>query len=139
MGLCDNSLIKYKALEVIRMGKKPKIVVLGAGYSGMMTVIGLQKQLQYNEAEVILVNQHTYHYLTTKLHEPAAGTRHHEAARVLIEDVIDPRKITFIQDKVKGIRPKERAVDLVNREEPLTYDYLVIGLEARPRLSASGA
>ncbi len=132
MGLCDNSLIKYKALEVIRMGKKPKIVVLGAGYSGMMTVIGLQKQLQYNEAEVILVNQHPYHYLTTKLHEPAAGTRHHEAARVLIEDVIDPRKITFIQDKVKGIRPKERAVDLVNREEPLTYDYLVIGLGSAP-------
>ena len=84
------------------MGEKPKIVVLGAGYSGMMTIIGLQKQLQYNEAEADLVNQHPYHYLTTKLHEPAAGTRHHEAARVLIEQVIDFRKITFIQDQVKA-------------------------------------
>ena len=41
---------------------------------------------------------------------------------------IDPRKVTFIQDKVKGIRPQDKQVDLVNREEPLTYDYLVIGL-----------
>jgi NADH dehydrogenase len=119
-------------LEVIKVGKKPKIVVLGAGYSGMMTVIGLQKQLQYNEAEVILVNQYPYHYLTTKLHEPAAGTRHHEAARVLIDQVIDSRKITFIQDRVKAIRPQERAVELENREEAISYDYLVVGLGSAP-------
>ena len=114
------------------MTKKPKIVVLGAGYSGMMAVIGLQKQLQYNEAEVILVNQHPYHYFTTKLHEPAAGTRHHESARVLIEKVIDPRKVTFIQDRVKAIRPKIRSVYLENRQEALDYDYLVVGLGSAP-------
>lgn len=121
-----------KPTEMILLDKKPTIVVLGAGYGGIMTVIGLQRQLQYNEAEVILVDQHPYHCLTTRLHEPAAGTRHHEAARVMIEQVIDPRKINFVQKRVKAIRPKDRTVELENRQEPLTYDYLVIGLGSAP-------
>jgi NADH dehydrogenase len=105
----------------------PKIVILGAGYGGLMTAKGLQKELGYNEAEVTLVNQHSYHYITTKLHEPAAGTSHHDHARLSIASVINTKKVKFIQDRVTAIKLNEKEVHLENGE-PLKYDYLVIAL-----------
>ncbi|TCS96895.1 NAD(P)/FAD-dependent oxidoreductase [Hazenella coriacea] len=109
----------------------PKIVILGGGYGGLMTAKGLQKELNYNEAEVTLVNQNSYHYITTKLHEPAAGTAHHDHARLAISSVINTDKVRFVQDKVTAIKLEEKEIQLENHE-PLQYDYLVIGLGSAP-------
>jgi len=109
----------------------PKIVILGAGYGGLMTAKGLQKTLNYNEAEITLVNQNSYHYITTKLHEPAAGTSHHDHARIDISTVINTKRINFIQDRVTAIKLDKKEVHLENGE-PITYDYLVIGLGSSP-------
>lgn len=109
----------------------PKIVILGGGYGGLMTAKGLQKELNYNEAEVTLVNQNAYHYITTKLHEPAAGTAHHDHARIPINSVINTDKIRFVQDKVTAIKLEEKEIQLENHES-LSYDYLVIGLGSAP-------
>lgn len=106
--------------------KKPNIVVLGAGYGGIMTTVKLQKSLGANEANITLVNKNDYHYQTTWLHEVSAGTVHQDQARVAIKDVINPHKVNFVQDKVVEIKPKENKVKLENGE--LDYDYLVIGL-----------
>lgn len=57
---------------------KPNIVILGAGYGGMITTVKLQKQLGVNEANITLVNENDYHYISTSLHETAAGTLHHD-------------------------------------------------------------
>ena len=86
---------------------KPRIVILGAGYGGMVTALSLQKRLNFNEADVTLVNKNRYHYFTTELHQPAAGTMHHDQARVEIEELIDGTKIRFIQDTVTAIRMEE--------------------------------
>jgi NADH dehydrogenase len=56
------------------MNSKPRIVVLGAGYAGIAAVRRLQRKLNNQEADVVLVNKHDYHYLTTRLHRTAAGT-----------------------------------------------------------------
>ena len=40
------------------MSTIPKIVILGAGYGGILTAQRLQKELNYNEADVTLVNRH---------------------------------------------------------------------------------
>ncbi|MFC4076006.1 NAD(P)/FAD-dependent oxidoreductase [Salinithrix halophila] len=108
----------------------PKIVVLGAGYGGLMTVLGLQKQLNHQEAEITLVNLNPYHYVTTKLHEPAAGTLDPDYARVSIDSLINRDKVRFVQDKVTGFDPEKKQVHLEGSEEPLSYDYLVFGLGA---------
>lgn len=110
----------------------PKIVVLGAGYGGIMTVKGLQKELNYNEAEVTFVNKDSYHYITTDLHKPAAGTSHHDHARIAISSVINQKKIRFIQDMVTEIQLEAKKVILKNQSEPLEYDYLVVGLGSAP-------
>ncbi|MDQ0206583.1 NAD(P)/FAD-dependent oxidoreductase [Alkalicoccobacillus murimartini] len=107
---------------------KPHIVILGAGYGGMITATKLQKKVGDNEAKVTLVNKHDYHYQTTWLHEPAAGTMLPEKTRMPINSVLDFRKINFVQDEVVEIKTEEKKVLLKDGE--LDYDYLVVGLGA---------
>ncbi|MBY7143971.1 NAD(P)/FAD-dependent oxidoreductase [Virgibacillus sp. NKC19-3] len=105
---------------------KPNIVILGAGYGGMMTTIKLQRSMKINEANLTLVNINDYHYQATWLHENAAGTLHHDRTQIPIREVINREKVNFIQDRVISIKPDEKKVKLENRE--LDYDILVVGL-----------
>jgi NADH dehydrogenase len=116
-------------MEVITL-RKPKIVILGAGYGGLMTAVRLQKLLGVNEAELILVNRNDYHYETTWLHEASAGTLHHDKVRYDINAVIDHSKVEFVQDTVVEINKEEQRVVLESRE--ISYDYLVIALGGEP-------
>ncbi|WP_147804285.1 NAD(P)/FAD-dependent oxidoreductase [Alkalicoccus halolimnae] len=109
---------------------KPKIVILGAGYGGMIVASRLQKSTVAKDAEITLVNRHDYHYQTTWLHEPAAGTMHHDKTRMKIDSVIDTKKVNFIKGDVKEIKKDEKKVVL--DEMVLDYDYLVVGLGAIP-------
>jgi NADH dehydrogenase len=112
-------------VEVIRL-KKPNVVILGAGYGGLMTAVRLQKMVGVNEANITLVNKNDYHYETTWLHEASAGTLHHDRVRYPIADVIDRNKVNFVKDTVVKIVPEEQRVILQNGE--LSYDYLVVAL-----------
>ncbi|SHG42550.1 NAD(P)/FAD-dependent oxidoreductase [Ornithinibacillus halophilus] len=103
----------------------PKVVILGAGYGGIMTTVNLQKSLGVNDANITLVNKNDYHYQTTWLHETAAGTIHHDQTRIPIKDVVNS-KVNFVQDSVVEIKPDENKVVLENGE--LSYDILVVGL-----------
>lgn len=106
--------------------KKPNVVILGAGYGGLMTAVRLQKLVGVNEANITLVNKNDYHYETTWLHEASAGTLHHDRVRYPITDVIDSNKVQFVKDTVVKIVPQEQRVILQNGE--LSYDYLVVAL-----------
>lgn len=106
---------------------KPRILILGAGYGGMMTTTQLLKRLHPGDAHIILVNKNSYHYQSTWLHEPAAGTMSPDRTRMIIEDVIDTKRVEFIQDCVSLIKKDEQKVILKNYGE-IDYDYLVIGL-----------
>ncbi|MHC0039005.1 NAD(P)/FAD-dependent oxidoreductase [Pseudoneobacillus sp. C159] len=110
--------------------RKPRIVILGAGYGGLMTTTRLQKMLGVNEADIVLVNKHDYHYETTWLHEASAGTLHHDRVRYDIRDVIDSSKVNFIHDAVVEIKTEEKVVVLQNGQ--VEYDYLVIALGGEP-------
>lgn len=112
------------------MSRIPRIVILGAGYGGIVTAIGLQKELNYNEADVTLVNKHDYHFITTHLHMPAAGTDNPENARIEISKLIDEFKIDFVKSTVVQIRPYDKKIIL--EDSTLSYDYLVIGLGGEP-------
>ncbi|NRD76392.1 NAD(P)/FAD-dependent oxidoreductase [Bacillus sp. BRMEA1] len=110
--------------------RKPKIVILGAGYGGLMTAVRLQKHVGVNEADIVLVNKNDYHYETTWLHEASAGTLHHDKVRYDIRDVIDRNKVEFVQGTVVEIKKDENKVLLENGE--IDYDYLVVALGGEP-------
>lgn len=116
-------------MDVIRL-RKPKIVVLGAGYGGLMAVTRLQKAIGVNEADLTLVNKNDYHYETTWLHEASAGTLHHDKARYQVKDVIDNSRVKFVKDTVVSINKDEKKIVLSNGQ--LEYDYLVISLGSNP-------
>ncbi|MBE3595700.1 MAG: NAD(P)/FAD-dependent oxidoreductase [Hydrogenibacillus sp.] len=109
----------------------PKIVILGAGYGGLMTATSLVRTLEYNEADVWLVNKHDYHYVTTHLHEPAAGTAKDDKVRIPLKDVLDFDRIHFRQGTVSAFDPQAQTVTLSDGEV-LTYDYLVVALGSEP-------
>lgn len=78
---------------------RPNIVILGAGYGGIMTTVRLQKELKANDANITLVNKNDYHYQTTWLHESSAGTLHHDRVRIPIEDLIDFNRVNFTKTR----------------------------------------
>ncbi|QGG46468.1 NAD(P)/FAD-dependent oxidoreductase [Heliorestis convoluta] len=110
---------------------KPRIVVLGSGYAGILTVARLQKLLRQDEADIILVNKHDYHYLTTWLHEVAAGTCDESRITIPVRSVIDTERVQFIKDTVMEVQKEEQRV-LLCHGEALTYDYLVVALGYEP-------
>ena len=110
--------------------RKPKVVILGAGYGGLMTTVRLQKLVGVNDADIVLINKNDYHYETTWLHEASAGTLHHDRVRYEIRDVIDRSKVEFIQGTAVEVKKDEKRVILENGE--VEYDYLVIALGGEP-------
>ncbi|RWR06349.1 NAD(P)/FAD-dependent oxidoreductase [Siminovitchia fortis] len=111
--------------------RKPKIVVLGAGYGGLMTVTRLQKQLGSNDADIVLVNKNDYHYETTWLHEASAGTLTPDQVRYDIANVIDRSKVDFVKDTALKVDTEAKKVQL-EKGDDLSYDYLVIALGGAP-------
>lgn len=105
---------------------KTKIVILGAGYGGLMTTVRLQKKIRTDEAEIVLINKNNYHYETTWLHEAAAGTLRDDQVTYPVKSVIDVKKVAFIQASVTKIATAEKKVMTDIGE--VSYDYLVIAL-----------
>lgn len=105
---------------------RPTILVLGAGYGGLTTVVNLQKQLGDHEANIVLVNKNDYHYETTWLHEAAAGTIAASKARYDVSSVVNHSKVSFVKATVQQINVQEKKV--ITTDGDMTYDYLVIGL-----------
>lgn len=106
--------------------EKPTILVLGAGYGGLATVVNLQKKLGTNEAKIILINKNEYHYESTWLHETSAGTLTPEQSRYDIKSVIKEPQVQFVQAEVEAIDTAGKVV--TTNIGTHTYDYLVIGL-----------
>ncbi len=106
--------------------KRPTVLVLGAGYGGLTTVVNLQKKLGANDVDIVLINKNDYHYESTWLHEAAAGTMSPEQVRYDIKSVIDPVKVDFVKASVVGIDVDEKVV--TSSVGTHTYDYLVISL-----------
>lgn len=106
--------------------ERKKIVVLGAGYAGLSTVVNLQKELGFQDADITLINKNEYHYEATWLHETAAGSINWEDGVYPISKVVDNMKTKFIVAEVTKINKDEKTVETTQGE--FTFDYLVVAL-----------
>lgn len=104
-----------------------QIVILGAGYAGLLCALEARKRLSGMDAQITLVNKHTYHQLITQLHETAAGARSDRSIRVSINNVIRDKKIDFQKGIVEQIVPSDKKV-VMEDGTTLSYDYLVVAL-----------
>ncbi len=102
-----------------------EVLVLGAGYAGLKTVRNLQKES--GDFHITLVDMNDYHYEATELHEVAAGSQPKDKITYPIRDVLNDKKVTFLQDEVTKIDPANKLVS-VKKNGSLHYDYVVVAL-----------
>jgi NADH:ubiquinone reductase (H+-translocating) len=108
-----------------RHGRR-RIVILGGGFAG----VGAAQRLRHADAEVVLVDRHDYHTFQPLLYQCATGLLEPTAVGHSLRDLVEGQANTTVR------KTAVTAVDLERREvtfgelEPLTYDYLVLGLGA---------
>lgn len=107
--------------------EKTKVVILGAGYAGLMALRQLQKRGDASFLEITLVDRNPYHYEATDLHEVAAGALDADRITYPIDHVVDDKMTYFVEDTVTKIDKQARRVELANHDA-LSYDYLIVGL-----------
>lgn len=105
---------------------RKKVLVLGAGYAGLQTIIKLQKQISADEAEVTLINKNDYHYEATWLHEASAGTISYEDLLYPVESVVNKDKVNFVKAEVTKIDRNAKKVE--TDAGIFDFDILVVSL-----------
>lgn len=113
------------------MNEKKRIVILGAGYGGILTAKKLEKKFKkHEEVEITVIDKNTYHTMLTELHEVAAGRVSEEAIRINLDKVFAGRKVNLVLDEIENIDFENKMLKghVTNYE----YDYLVIGTGSKP-------
>lgn len=113
------------------MGQTKKIVLLGAGYGGILTAKKLAKNFKKDDQiSVTIIDKNSYHTMLTELHEVAAGRVPEEAIRIDLEKVFAGRKIEVVMDTIENIDFDNQV--LAGQVSTYNYDYLVIGTGSKP-------
>ncbi|WP_028392335.1 MULTISPECIES: NAD(P)/FAD-dependent oxidoreductase [Bacillaceae] len=103
------------------------IVILGAGYGGLLTALTVRKYLSKAEAEVTVVNQFPTHQIITELHRLAAHNVAEEAVAMPLDKLLKGKDIDLKIAKVESFSADNKEVKLSNGAT-LSYDALVVAL-----------
>ncbi len=104
-----------------------EIVILGAGYGGLLTALTLRKYASKDEAKITVVNKYPNHQLITELHRLAGGTISEQAISFPLKKLFKGKDIETVIQEVKSFNVKNKEVYLANGSV-LSYDYLVVAL-----------
>jgi NADH dehydrogenase len=109
------------------LAERPHVVILGGGFAG----VGAAKKLKHADADVVLVDQNSYHTFQPLLYQVAT-------AMLDRSDVEDPlRDLFHDQPNVAVYEATVTGIDLASQEvqfagaAPLPYTYLVLALGAQ--------
>ena len=108
-----------------------KIVIVGAGYSGVLTAKKLAKKFKKNdEITITIIDKNPFHTMLTELHEVAAGRVEEESIKISLERVFAGRKVNVKLDTVTSVDFEQKVV--IGKSERYEYDYLVISAGSKP-------
>jgi len=107
-----------------------KIVILGAGYGGLLTALNVRKYLNKDQAQVTVVNQYPTHQIITELHRLAAGSVSEQAVAMPLEKLFKGKDIDLKIAKVESFSVDNKDVKLSDGTT-LTYDALVVALGSK--------
>ena len=107
--------------------KGTQIIVLGAGYAGMMAALRLAGKTRHLDVQVRLVNIAPDFVQRPRLHHLAVGR---DVPQVPIAHMLRGTRVEFLQGWVSGIDLEARKVELQSESASTTleYDYLIYAL-----------
>ncbi len=112
-----------------------RILILGGGYVGLYTALGLQKKLRANEASVTVVDPQPHMTYQPFLPEAAAGSI--EPRHVVVPLRRALRRCHVLTARVTGVEHESKTVTVEapdGHTEQLGYDVLVVALGSVARL-----
>jgi NADH dehydrogenase len=106
--------------------RRPRVVILGAGFGGINAAIGLRKA----DVDVIVIDRRNYHLFQPLLYQVAtAGLSPAQIAMPIRHILARQKNATVLMEKVEGVDTQARLVITEGRRIP--YDRLVIATGAR--------
>lgn len=103
------------------------IVILGAGYGGLLSALTVRKYMSKAEARVTVVNQYPTHQIITELHRLAAGSASEQAVAMPLAKLFAGKDIDLKIAKVNSFSVENKQI-VLSDGVMLTYDALVVGL-----------
>lgn len=110
---------------------KKKIVIVGAGYAGILTAKKLAKRFKEKEdVSITIIDRNPFHTMLTELHEIAAGRVEEDSIRVSLKRIFAGRNVDVKHDTVENIDFEKRLV--TGKRESYSYDYIVLAAGSKP-------
>lgn len=106
------------------------IVILGAGYGGLLAATNIRKHLNKDQAQVTVVNQYPTHQIITELHRLAAGSVAEQAVSMPLKKIFKGKDIDLKIAKVESFSVDQKEVKLSDGST-LSYDALVVALGSK--------
>ncbi len=111
------------------MGKN--IVIVGAGYAGILTAKKLAKRLKKNtDVRITVIDRHPYHTMLTELHEVAANRVPEDHVRISLKKIFAGRRVDVKLDTVTSVDYDKKIV--TGKTGSYNYDYLVLAAGSKP-------
>ncbi len=111
-----------------------KIVIVGAGYSGILTAKKLEKKLRkmkkISEYEITLIDKRPFHTMLTELHEVAAQRVDEDSIKINLDQVFAGRKVNIVLDQVESIDYEAKKIHGEARD--YEFDYMVLASGSKP-------
>src|SRR5688572_23434271 len=102
---------------------RPRIVILGGGFGGLFTTLGLAKS-----ADVTLVSDEDHFLFTPMLYEYLSGEVEEWHIAPRFDELIDEDDVRLIRDEVTSVDLDAKRVTLEKYKDPLDFDALVISV-----------
>lgn len=103
------------------MAKKPKIVIIGAGFGG----IAIAKSFKNKPVEVLLIDQHNYHNFQPLMYQVATGGLEPASIAYPVRRIFrDYKNVSFRMAEVFAISSEEQL--LSTTAGTIAFDYLII-------------
>ncbi|WP_366248559.1 NAD(P)/FAD-dependent oxidoreductase [Terribacillus aidingensis] len=106
------------------------IVILGAGYGGVLAAQTVRKYYSKAQANVTLINKTPTHQIITELHRLAAGSISEQAVAMPVEKLLKGLDVDFKVATVDSFNVDKKEVVLAGGNT-LSYDALVVGLGSK--------
>ncbi len=106
---------------------KKEILILGAGYGGLLSALSARANLSPQEANITVINRQSVHQIITELHRLAAGNVSEQAVALPLKKLFKNKNINVRVGNIESIDLKEKKVSV---DDGATYrwDTLVVAL-----------